>query len=244
MTVERMQQAADEAAAARVEADAAMVKANDAKHAADTALTPAANAAAKVQRWRETEALAAEHGPRLEAVKSAAVAVETATANPTQAIEGEETAAANVNAARAEHDEMNFVMALAIAEAVGDSDTTEAELIAEIPAVVNELQETDIRLRLGEFGSRGVSLEAYEKARDFTEHWLTVMRDDHKSLASAFYSRGVWKRTAAGMQLLEAAKRNRGLPETHKGMSATDRERRDARIERDRIEAEEYAAAA
>ena len=242
MSVERMQQNAEKTAAVRVEAYAALVSANDAKHAADTALIPAVNAARQVQRWRDTEAMATEHGPRMKAAEAAVKAVETANANLAQAIEGEETGKANFHAATVEHDEMNFVVALAVAEAVTDSDMTEAELIAEIPAVADDLQLTDIRLRLGEFGSQGVSLEAYEKARENPEHWLTVMRDDSLSLASAFYSRGVWKRTAAGVQLLEASKRDRALPETHKGMSAIDRERRDARIVSDKREANEYSA--
>ena len=208
-------------------AGAAFDKANAAKVAVD--------AADERERKRRELAASAEgraaEFAKADAVHEAAVtALESAKANEKQ-IRDSVTLSVQL------HRDVDFIFAQAVEQIVKE-DVTDTEILAKLPAVVDDLRTEDVRFRVGEFGGRGVSLDAYGSVIDNPQHWLDALRHEGKFTSLHAKANKRWTPVAniRGYIEMELAHRSVKSP-NDKRISGVDRERRVARIEAERKQA-------
>ena len=134
----------------------------------------------------------------------------------------------------------DLILAQAIAKATKDGEKTDAELIAELPKVIDDLLQADLGQRKGEFGSCGIELETYAAVRDNPGHWINRLRNDGKFVAMYARNGKRWQTANPGYIETEIVCRSAKSPYD---VSGIDRDRRVARIERDRAKAVAYEEA-
>ena len=192
---------------------------------------------------RKRKQLASSAEARASAVLKANAAYESAQA----ALETAKTTADQVrdtaNRSVKQFGDADLILAQAIAEAVKDGEKTDAELIAELPAVVDDLSQADIGFRMGEFGSRGgVTLETYAAVRDNPGHWINRLRRDGKFVPIFARSGERWQSVAGGYIETEIARRSVKSP-TDLGINENEVNHRLRRIADERAEAVAYEEA-
>ena len=206
------------AEAAAIEAEFATVRASKRKHDA----------------WLATVALAGEYDAKAETAQAArsrsdatAAAIDTARVAVTEA-------GAVYNAAAAEFFDMDFIFATAINEILTSEGAamSAGDIAAGLPVAIEEMRDEDIALRRNEFGGMDFPLARYDAAD--ADKWLATLQADGP-LTSLFYSNAtrLFRVSNAATMSLEKTTAARSVQDL-KG------EAYDKRIERDRIEAEEY----
>ena len=135
------------------------------------------------------------------------------------------------------HRDVDFIFAQAFEQIVKE-EVTDTEILAKLPAVVDDLRTEDVRFRVGAFGGRGVSLDAYDSVIDNPQHWLDALRHEGKFTSLHAKTNKRWTPVAniRGYIEMELAHRSVKSP-NDKGISGVDRERRVARIEAERKQA-------
>ena len=227
--VQQTEQAVTEAEAEHetASAEAAAIEAEFSKIAA---------AKRKHDAWLQTVALAGEYDVKAKAAKSArARSDETATAIDVAQVKVTEAGAAYHEAAQ-EFGDMDFIFATAINEILtGEGGAmSPADIVAGLPVAIEEMRDEDIALRKNDFGGMGFPLVRYDAEK--ADEWLPKLQADGP-LTALFYSNAnrLFRVSNAAAMSLEKATKARGAQDLNG-------EEYQRRIERDRIEAEEYSA--